>query len=97
MLVRDSLMLHRQDDPSNEYREVILYQSTDGPYGWQVWECVSFLSDPDTHSRSRRAEGSASDMGTFFHTLVEGLLKDGFVICLPEDITSRRGGGGAHA
>jgi hypothetical protein len=89
MLVRNSIMFHRQNDASNEYREVILYEDAGAPRRWAVWECVSFLSGPETTRRSERAHGGEHDMKNFFQTVVEGLRKEGFVVCLPENIPPR--------
>jgi hypothetical protein len=83
MLARNSVMLRRQDDPCNEYREVILYEDAGAPRHWAVWECISFLSGPDIKRRSQRAHGHEHDMKNFFQTLVDGLHKEGFTDCLP--------------
>jgi hypothetical protein len=86
MFLRNSVMLHRRDDASNEYREVRLYENGGGAAQWSVWEGVGFVSGPETMRRSQRAHGCESDMRNLFHTVVGGLRKDGFVICSPESI-----------
>ena len=89
MLARDSVMLHRRDDPSNEYREVILYENAGASRHWGVWESINFLSGPNAVSRSDRARGSEHNMRNFFKMLVEDLRKEGFTVCLRENIPAR--------
>lgn len=71
----DSVMLHRRDDPSHEYRKIILYQA-DGHFA--VWVAVSFLKDPDFHQRSQVAIGWEPDMRARFNAEIERLKAEGF-------------------
>jgi hypothetical protein len=43
MVVIESVMLHRRDDDSNEFREVILCQDMPVQAHWAVREAVGFL------------------------------------------------------
>ena len=43
MVVIESVMLHRRDDDSNEFREVILCQDMRVQAHWAVREAVGFL------------------------------------------------------
>ena len=75
MMAIESVMLHRRNDPSHEYREIILYQA-DGHFA--VWVAVSFLKDPDFHRRSQVDIGSETEMRGRFDAEIERLKADGF-------------------
>jgi hypothetical protein len=75
MMAIDSVMLHRKDDPSHEYREIILYQA-EGHFA--VWVAVSFLKDPNFHQRSQVDIGSETEMRDRFNAEIERLKAEGF-------------------
>ena len=74
-------MLHRRDDESHEFREVILCENVPVPGHWAVVEQVGFLSMSDTFKRTQLHHGWERDSRLFFEEEINRLCKEGFYEC----------------
>jgi hypothetical protein len=84
---RDIVTLHRRDDPSHEYREIILRADNLGASHWTVWEAVGFLSKPDVSFTKRHElfHGWEQNAREFFAVTVQRLRGEGFVECVSDE------------
>jgi len=75
-MIIDTVMLHRKDDPSHEFREIILYQSD---RHFAVWEVIGSLKDDlGVRRRHQVAIGWESDMRDQFNAEIGRLQAEGF-------------------
>jgi len=88
VIVVERLAFHRRDDPSHEYRELLLYQ--DGAAHFSIWEVIGFLDGRDAdwnpagvRKRTKLAIGGEWHMRKQMADEAKRLCDEGLTSCDP--------------
>jgi hypothetical protein len=77
MIVTDQIVLHRREDPQNEYRELLLCE--DQEHWFAVYQIIRFANAADFYHRE--GMGTEREMRRFFSDTAAQLCQEGFVVC----------------
>jgi hypothetical protein len=79
MIVTEQIVLHRREDPQNEYRELLLCE--DQEHWFTLYQIIRFANSGDFYHREELGIGTEAEMRRLFSDTAIQLCQEGFAVC----------------